>query len=255
LYQEEVSPCYFRQSPQSVRMGWIFAGGGLLVLAGGAIYLILKSTLPLGLSGFLPFPLGAVGIVGIVMMLFSNAMPSRTPTGEQESAKWKAFRNYLKNIRKYTDLKQATDQFDKYIGYATAFGLDNQWIHEFTPVLTAMPMWYYPTYMYGPWSGRYPGYGTGFGRGGISGLSGAPVGGMGNIGGSGGNLDLGQGLNQASANLSQGLNAMSSGLTNLLNSAAATMTSKPSSSSSSGGFSGGSSGGGGGGGGGHSGFH
>jgi len=173
-------------------------------------------------------------------------MRSRTAAGEQESAKWKAFRTYLANINKYTDLKQATDQFEKYIGYAIAFGLDKQWIGQFSQVMTSMPNWYYPTYLYGPWTGRYPMYGG-------SSMQGLSQQGGGNFANWGGNSS-GGGLNAMNNSLGEGLKSMNTGLATLLTSASAVMTSTPSSSGSSGGFSGGGSHGGGGGGG-SAGFH
>ena len=246
-----VTEGYNKHSPSAVRAGWVIAGGGLAVLGGGGFWLENKSTLS-PMFSLVPLLLIALIIVGVLFVLVANWMPSRTPKGHQEAAKWRAFRTYLQNIKKYTDLQQATDQFDRYIGYATAFGLDNQWLREFSPALQQMPTWYYPTYIYGPYSGRYPSHsypGSGMGSMMSSGGPGLRP----NISGQGDGLG---GLNQASANLTQGLNAMSSGMTSLLNSAAATMTSKPQSSGSS--SHGGFSGGGGGGhssGGGSSGFH
>ncbi len=251
LYTEVVNVGYFKQSPQSVRSGWVMAGIGLITLAVLGVGVALSSKLPLGLSGLLPFPFGAIGFVGLVMMFVSGMMPTRTAAGMQEAEKWKAFRNYLKNINKYTDIKQATDQFERYIGYAISFGLDKQWINQFSSVLTSMPHWYYPTYMYGPWTGRYPTYGRGNYGAGLNTIGGNPTGGnaMGQISG-----QRGGGLNAMSNNMTEGLAAMSGGLTSLLNSASSTMTSRPSSSGSSGGFSGGGSSGGSSGGG-HAGFH
>ena len=47
-------------------------------------------------------------------------MPAKTVKGAQEAAKWRAFRHYLKNIEQYSDIRQAAQQFDKFIGYAVA---------------------------------------------------------------------------------------------------------------------------------------
>ncbi len=245
LYAEVVSDGFFKQAPNTVQGGWIVGGILLVILAVGAGVVGINVKLPLGLSNFVLFPLGALALIGIAMTLVSGAMRSRTPSGEQEAAKWRAFRTYLKNIKKYTDLKQATDQFDRYIGYAIAFGIDKQWIGEFSRSLTAMPTWYYPTYMYGPWTGRYPGAYAQTGGANFGGRSNTEW--AGNMSGGGG------GLNAMSGNLTEGLTAMSGGLTTLLNSASSTLTSSPSSSGS-GGFSGGG-GGGGGSGGGSAGFH
>jgi len=246
LYDEVVSAGYFKQSPQSVQSGWVIAGIGLIVLAIAIGYGAFNFKALSGVTTYLLGPLGAVGLIGTAMVLVSGMMRSRTAAGEQESAKWKAFRTYLANINKYTDLKQATDQFEKYIGYAIAFGLDKQWIGQFSQVMTSMPNWYYPTYLYGPWTGRYPMYGG-------SSMQGLSQQGGGNFANWGGNSS-GGGLNAMNNSLGEGLKSMNTGLATLLTSASAVMTSTPSSSGSSGGFSGGGSHGGGGGGG-SAGFH
>ena len=74
------------------------------------------------LSPLLPYPAFGLGLTGLAMLLVANYMPAKTQGGSQEAAKWRAFRNYLKNINRYTDIQQAGDQFEKYIGYAVAFG-------------------------------------------------------------------------------------------------------------------------------------
>ena len=246
LYEEVVTAGYFKQSPETVAMGWIGAGIALIVLAGLIIFGVASAKALSGISTYLFGPAAAIGFIGLAMMVVSGQMRSRTAAGEQESAKWKAFRTYLANINKYTDLKQATDQFEKYIGYAVAFGLDKQWIGQFSQVMTSMPNWYYPTYLYGPWTGRYPMYGG-------SSMQGLSQQGGGNFANWGGNSS-GGGLNAMNNSLGEGLKSMNTGLATLLTSASAVMTSTPSSSGSSGGFSGGGSHGGGGGGG-SAGFH
>jgi hypothetical protein len=242
LYREVVANGFFNQSPEQTRNNWGCMAFLLIALAGAGVFVLFQGIvrvprqLPL-----LPAPLFGLGLSGLAMLFAASYMPAKTQIGSQEAAKWRAFRTYLKNIKRYTDVSQATEQFERYIGYAVAFGLANEWIHNFSDALTSMPTWYYPTYLGGPWGGGYH--------------QGRPItgGGLGDIGNMGsGSGGLTGGLNDMSGNLTQGLNAMSAGLTGLLNSASSVMTSQPSSSSSGGsggwsgggGFSGGSSGGG-----------
>ena len=229
LYNELVKGGYFTRSPEATRNTWAGAGIALIILAGLAVYGLyqIKNGLWLFMPGI------GIGTTGLVMIMFASYMPAKTSKGAQDSAKWRAFRNYLKNIKKYTDVAQAGDQFEKYIGYATAFGLNQQWTNEFVGTLTTFPTWYYPTYLGGPWHGGYGYYRQhgGFAQGGM------------------GSMGQGMGLNDFNKSLTQGLNSMSTGLTTMLNQASSAMTSKPSSSGSSfgggGGFHGGGSSGGG----------
>ncbi|MCC7206153.1 MAG: DUF2207 domain-containing protein, partial [Anaerolineae bacterium] len=235
LNAEMVNLGFYRRGPSDIFMRWLMGGIALIVLGGmGGAAILSGKDIP-NLLGPLLFVFGGLGFLGAVWAVFARAMVTRTAAGQLEYVKWRAFKNYLDDIERYTQLGEARDQFEKYIGYAVAFGLEREWLRKFAPVLTSMPTWYHYAPSYGRWGSRGASWEGGGGR-------------LGDLtGGSGG------GLNQMSGNLTQGLAAMSGGLTSLLNTASAVMTSQPSSKSG-GGFSGGG-GGGGGSGGGSAGFH
>jgi uncharacterized membrane protein YgcG len=226
LYKEVVKEKLFPSSPDSTRTRW--AGGGVaiifLAIAGGILAGVLLADFAIGvLATFI-----GLGFLGIVMIVSSSAMPVKTRIGSEQKAAWLAFKRYLANIAKYTKLEEATDQFDKYLPYAIAFGLDRSWINAFARVNTPVPYWYHP-YWYGT------GMPTSVGR--TDGGIGTPS---------------VQGMSDGLAN---SLQNMSNGLTTMLNSAASTFQSRPSSSGGGGGgWSGGGFSGGGGGGGGSAGF-
>jgi hypothetical protein len=183
--------------------------------------------------------------------------------GAETAAKWEAFRRYLKDIDRYSDLEQQKTIWDRWLPYAIAFGIERDYMRKFERVDAPAPGWYIPDpTLYGPYRRRYFGTGTGpvvAGAGGGRALGEMIGGGGGSVEGGGG---LGGGLSNASRGLGGGLASMSAGLGSMLSSAGNTMTSRPASSSSSGGgwsgggggFSGGGSRGGGGGGGGRGGF-
>jgi len=171
-----------------------------------------------------------LGITALFVGVVGRYMPTKTAKGAEEKAKWDAFRNYLKNIEEYQDMEQAGDLFEKYLPYATAFGLDRTWIRKFAAAPhTPIPPWYYPY-----------GYGRPIYHGSSMPKS-----------GSGGAAPSLPSLDSAASGMAGGLESMSAGLTRMLNSTASTMRSVRSTSSGgssggfSGGFSGGSSGGGG----------
>jgi Predicted membrane protein (DUF2207) len=231
LYEEVVKAGYFARSPESVRNRWGCLSGVLIF--GPVILVIVAANAKWALPVVRTFPLLVLPLLGLVVtgfaaMAAAKYMPAKTRLGSQEAAKWKAFRNYLAHIDKYTDVNQAQDQFEKYIGYAVAFGLDKHWIHSFSKALTSMPNWYYPTYLGGPWHSGYHSSRMMDAR---------------SFSGGSGSMNLTGGLNSVSGDLTQGLNAMSSGLTSLLNSASKTMSSSPGGGGG-GGHGGGSSGGG-----------
>ncbi len=232
LYKQTVEHKFFRTDPDTVRGRYAGLGIGLLVVAAGigffAFSLLVES------AGGIICPFIAVGLVSVAVIIVGQAMPVKTRHGAEESAKWKAFKRYLRDIERYTNLEEATDQFDRFLPYAIAFGLERSWINKFSAVpSTPMPIWYHPVWIGSHHSGRRRASSGSLGSSG----RGAPS------------------LDGMSKGMATGLAGMSAGLTSMLNTASSTLTSRPQSSGSSGGgWSGGGFSSGGGGGGGSAGF-
>jgi uncharacterized membrane protein len=229
LYAAVVEEGYFRASPDDTRRNYTVMG---FVLAALVITVTVVTTMLLS-QWIDTIWCPAVGLlVGAVALLaVGQAMPAKTKKGAESTARWNAFRRYLKEIERYTDLETATELFERYLPYAIAFNLERRWVQKFARVeTTPIPHWYHPYWM----MGRHSQYGTGSQGSGAEGGSQPSVQSM-------------------SDGLAGGLQGMSDGLTSMFNSVGKTMTSAPSSSSS-GGFSGGGFSGGGSSGGGSSGF-
>ncbi len=257
LYREVTIMGYFARSPERVRNQYGRLGIVLFVLAalaGNGLWALFGE-----ITGAAALPGIGLAATAFGFLLLSRFMPRKTDTGAELAARWQAFKRYLRDIDRYSDLEEQKELWDRWLPYAIAFGLDKQYIRKFEAVDAPAPGWYIPDpTLYGPYRRAY--YGSGLpGRsvrsdvdgGSVSGdLSGAPAGSLGG-GGLGGNLgDVSRGLGNS-------LSGMSVGLGSLLTSTSATMTSRHSSSSTAGGgwsggggFSGGGFGGGGGGGGG-----
>jgi uncharacterized membrane protein YgcG len=238
LYDQLVQDGYYTRSPEQTRGAYSALGVLMVVLTivGIVIAIVLSSFT----STALCVPV-ALAVTTVFFFVIAQAMPARTRKGADIKMRVEAFKRYLQNIEKYTDLKTATDLFDKYLPYAIAFGIDRTWINKFSSVDAPMPPWYIP---YGP----YYGYGGGWQT---AGGGGVPVGtGVGDIGGAAHAPVSVEGMNKS---LSSGLAGMNAGLSAMFASVASTFVSVPAPKSSGGGWSGGGggwSGGGGGGGGG-----
>jgi uncharacterized membrane protein YgcG len=220
LYRELVTEGLFETNPDSTRNGWSALSIIILAIA-GVVGFALFSLAERYSYVLLLLPI-AIGVVGVAAMIVGPAMPAKTRKGAEEAAKWKAFYEYLRNLEKYTQVEEATSQFERYLPYAVAFGLEKTWIGTFTRVPTMpIPYWYYPTY--GPYRRGY--------------IPGTPMpGGYGNGGGLPGGLATaggGNALDNLSGGLAGGLESISSGLSSMLDSAASTLTSRPQSASSS----------------------
>jgi uncharacterized membrane protein len=250
LYKELLEHNLFKSNPETTRAIYSGIGVVLLILAGVLGFLAAGGMEEMGLSGTVLFVPISLGIVAVALIIVGQFMPAKTRTGAEEAAKWNAFREYLRNLERYENLEDAADNFDKYLPYAVAFGIDQAWIRRFSKVSTAaVPIWYYPTYRGGHYSRGYRA-GTplsqNLGGGGLPSAADVAPGNLARAGGGG--------LDSMASGMSGGLDSISSGLSNMLNSAARTMSSKPSSSGGGGGFSGGGSRGGGSSGGGSRGF-
>ncbi len=225
LYQELVNDELVPRSPETVRNSYGCLSGLVLMGAGGAFFAV-----PVLLGGDIATavcPGMALGITAVFFFVASRYMPAKTQRGAESAAQWDAFKKYLQNIDQYQNLEEAGAIFEKYLAYATAFGLERSWIRKFSQVTTTpMPTWYHP----------YPYYGYHRGH------SGRPTGEV-----SGGGQMQAPTLDGMAGGMTGGLESMSDGLTRMLNSTNTILKSTPpstSSSGSSGGFSGGFSGGG-----------
>lgn len=256
LYEEAVEQGLFAKNPKSVRNRWMALGIGGLVVAVGAAFCAGAALGNVTIDALL-CPFASLGIVSIAMLILSRAMPVKTRLGAEEAAKWRAFETYLKNAEAYADLEQVTEQFDRYLPYAIALGLERTWVNKFSRIEgTPIPRWYYPV--------GIP-YGTGrYSTSTVGGRPGAPLptsaGGAGPRDLRGDAVRPAPSLDRMSEGMFGSLSSMSAGLFSMLNSTANTFRSTPSSSSGGGfrggggGFSGGGFSGGGGGGGGGAGF-
>ncbi len=238
LYNELVSEQLFTTSPNTTRMIWNGVGIALIFLAGALLIFLVASA-----SVLVCLPI-AVGVTALVAFALGQHMPAKTRQGAEEAAKWNAFREYLRNLEKYSTVEEAAARFDSYLPYAVAFGLDRSWVKKFSQVEhMPIPYWYYPTYVGGPYRGGYtPG----------TPLPGADYSDLARAGG-----DFS--VNTMADSLAGGMQSISDGLTEMINSASRVITSQPQSSSGSwssggGGWSGGGFSGGGSSGGGSSGF-
>jgi uncharacterized membrane protein YgcG len=228
LYKETVKEKLFPRSPDDVRTRWII--GGVLVLCAAFGLGLCAFLFLIDLSLFLAAPFCALGVVGAIVIAVASAMPRKTRFGAEEAAKWRAFKIYMQNLEKYTKVQEASAQFDRYLPYAIAFGIDRSWIRKFKPVQTMpIPIWYFP---------------RGYYRGGHYHDGGRP---------SSGEFSA-PSVQGMSDGLAGSFQNMSDGLSNMLNSASSTFTSVPAAKSSGRGWSGGGFSGGFGGGGGSRGF-
>jgi len=171
LYAELVQRTYFPRSPEDTRSNWKTFGTFVLVAA--VVAGVVVATAVADLAAFVWFPVVVVGLLALLLIRLSGAMPRKTALGAEAAAKWRAFRKYLDDIEKYEQLAEAKGIFDTYLPYAIAFGLERDWVRKFASVQAPTPAWYGGggvgggfgggsiDDMFGPSSGRRRRYGGG----------------------------------------------------------------------------------------------
>lgn len=237
LYEQLVQDGHYDHSPESTRNRWSGIGFSMLGLAfiGGCAGLVALANVT---NYAFCVPIGLV-VTALTFLGVARAMPARTRAGADIRMRLEAFKRYLQNIEKYTNLKEATDLFDKYLPYAIAFGLDRTWVNKFSQVETPAPDWYIP-YGYG--------YGYGYGAGRRSmGTERSVTSGGGTIGDISGAARAPRNIEGLNTGLAVGLAGINQNLTGMFSSVANTLSSQPapvvsSSSGSSGSWSGGGGG-------------
>ncbi len=221
LYAEVVALGYFTQSPEATRQRYRRLG---LLLLGVAFFGWLALIFTVGsAAGGLTLAAIPLGIIGLALVGLARAMPAKTALGAEEAAKWQAFKRYLANLEQYDNLAEARGIFERYLPYATAFGLEQGFIRKFASVDTPAPSWYGGGGGYG--GGGYGGPIIIGGPGGYYGGSGGGyTGGAGGPGGGAPSGDSGGGgqiptLQQMSDSGGGGLQGWSDNLSGMLSSA------------------------------------
>jgi uncharacterized membrane protein YgcG len=236
LYKALVQEGYYNNAPNTTRSSYQALAVGVAVLAGIAFCVSTMLSIVTDFAICVPFGLG---VTAVAFFIIAGKMPARTRKGAEMMMRVAAFKRYLENIEKYTDLKESKDLFDKYLPYAIAFNLDRTWMNKFAQVDAPIPPWYIPVFM--PRPGTYMGGGPAMGPT-------AAGGSLGNIG-AGDVSDAartGGGIEGMSKGLAGGIAGMSTGLSSMFDQVGSTFTSRPQpkSSPSTGGWSSGRSGGG-----------
>ncbi len=107
IYKETVKRGYFRASPDKVRKR--YAGIGITMLAVSiAAGICLVVTLVEYTGAVICPPIG-LAATGLATLIIGHWMPAKTRKGAEQAVRWGAFKRYLQEIERYTDLSQATD--------------------------------------------------------------------------------------------------------------------------------------------------
>ena len=136
IYADLVQRGYFSRSPEATRSAWTFRAmvvTALSILAGIGLSLLV--------SPWMAAPAIVVTVLSLAVRFTGGRMPQRTRSGAEAAAKWLAFRRYLEHLEQYDRVDTARANFETYLPYAVAFGLESSWISRFQTAV-ATPGWF-----------------------------------------------------------------------------------------------------------------
>src|SRR5919198_1800728 len=131
---------YYQNRPDKVRQHWTGGGVALALLVGvGGTYLS-----KLTLLTPVPFVIAAAASA-IIVLVFAQIMPARTQAGARALEQVLGFEEFLRRVES-EHLKRVIigrpELFDKYLPYAMAFGVAQQFARAFEGIYTEPPRWY-----------------------------------------------------------------------------------------------------------------
>src|SRR5437667_38349 len=131
---------FYQNRPDKVKQTWMGCGIGfaLLIGIGGAFVAAAFLLTPVS------FVIAAV-VSAIILVIFAQIMPARTEAGTRALEQVLGFEEFLRRVEA-EHLKRVIighpELFDKYLPYAMAFGVAQQFARAFEGVYTQAPQWY-----------------------------------------------------------------------------------------------------------------
>ncbi len=144
IYEQmgQMASRYFSTLPETARRRWNWAGQRVVIAAGLLGLAGLCGMTAVGWAACAP-PIG-LAVVGLMLMGVSRWMPQRTTLGIEEAARWRAFRRYLKNLKRFGDREAAQAVLDRYFPYAVALDVDEVVLRQAERMDAQMPVWMVP---------------------------------------------------------------------------------------------------------------
>jgi uncharacterized membrane protein len=140
IYDGLTASGYYRNRPDKVKNNWMGAAVAVGMVVGiGGTYLSKLTLLT-------PVPFVIAGILSaLILIVFARIMPARTDSGARALEQVLGFEEFLRRVES-EHLKRVIighpELFDKYLPYAMAFGVEQQFARAFEGIYTEAPRWY-----------------------------------------------------------------------------------------------------------------
>jgi len=133
LYDDALKQGWFGSRPDKVRGKWIGVGIGVLLLG----LAVTAAAAALSTFGLLGVP---VVVAGILLLVLSNDMPSRTAAGTGVLRRTLGFRRFIEESEKErARFAERAHLFTEYLPYAIVFGATEKWAKAFAGLDGQLP--------------------------------------------------------------------------------------------------------------------
>lgn len=139
IYGELLARRYYDKRPDKVRT--LYQGIGIVLILAGVLAGIFLSE-KLGLSALTTVGSGVVA--GAIVIVLGWFMPARTIAGARALEQVLGFEEFLRRVEseRFDRMVQSPELFEKYLPYAMALGVDQNWVRAFEGICQEPPQWY-----------------------------------------------------------------------------------------------------------------
>jgi len=141
IYDVLVEAGYYRERPDMAKAKSIGIAVAITFVLGGITILSLAR----GVVMFAPAALVAATILSLIILIgFALIMPARTVEGAHAREAALGFQEFLSRVEedRFRRMITSPDLFEKYLPYAMAFGVDENWARAFRDMHLPPPQWY-----------------------------------------------------------------------------------------------------------------
>ena len=144
IFSYLIAQGHYKRRPDHVRARWVAFG-----VIGGFLIGMLGTVLNARLGIFTPAPAMVAGILsGAIMVGFGLVMPARTVRGARTLEKVLGFEEFLRRVEadRFERVIKTPELFEKYLPFALALRVDENWCRAFQDIYTTPPQWYAGNY-------------------------------------------------------------------------------------------------------------
>jgi hypothetical protein len=140
VYRRLIKRGLYRSRPDNVIKYWILGGVafGVLVAGIGNEELLGRAEVSSGINYL------AAGLSALIVALFGLIMPARTVAGARAYEGARGFEEFLRRVEsgKAPGVDRTPAMFERFLPYAIAFGVEQQWARSFQDIVHRPPTWY-----------------------------------------------------------------------------------------------------------------